>query len=252
MELSHHDKMRDLEKNFFKQASNIESIHKAKIEKILKNASSTAQRNVQEQETCTETQNKQLMSELRNFHKELDNLKKDRRHFVEENKVLYRDVSLAEESLEQYHNVNQQQNEKIRVAKEKIEFLKSFISQEAIKYTKELELEKYRHQALIREYQINIKELKQFLLEKSEEQKALRMLANKILRQREDLEEFFLDSIEQIKEKGGEESGGKYRERVDIAELKREDREKILRIVFAKINNGSKAGVWDKGNEERE
>ena len=246
--------MRDQEKNFFKQASNIESIHKARIENILKNASSNAQRSVQEQETCTETQNKQLMSELRTFHKELDNLKKDRRHFVEENKVFVRDISLAEESLEQYHSVNQQQNEKIRVAKEKIEFLKSFISQEAIKFTKDLELEKYRHQALIKEYEGQIGSLKEFLLEKSEEQKGLRMLANKILRQREDLEEFFLDSIEQIKEneKGGEDDAGKYGERVDIAELKKEDREKILRIVFAKINNGSKAGMWEKGNEEME
>lgn len=241
--------MRDLEKNFFKQANNIESIHKAKADKILKNASSTAQRNVLDQETRTENQNKQLMGDMRKYDKELDVLKKERQRFLEENRIFSRDISLAEEGLEQYHTVNQKQNEKIFQAKEKIEYLKNFISQEVIKYTKDIELEKYRHQALMKEYTSQINALKEYLKTKSVEQKSIRMLANKILRQREDLEEFFLDSIQQIKETQGnsknlefaQADSDKYQERVDISELSLEDREKILRIIFAKINNGIKS-----------
>ena len=252
-ELTHHDKMLNLKKNFSKQDTNIQSIHNAKTEKIKKNASSTAQKDVLENEKLTENQNKQLMGDTRKFHKELDVLKKDRKKFLEENKVYSRDIALAEESLEQYHNVNQIQNEKIKHAKDKIEYLKNFISQEVIKYTKDIELEKYRHQALLKEYSFQIEALKEHLKEKSFEQKSIRMLANKILKQREDVEEFFLDSIEQIREtqtgsKIVSEQGdkiAKYNERVDISELNLEDREKILRIIFAKINNGAPVPQWD-------
>jgi len=244
--------MRDFQKNFEKQKNNISSIHKAEIEKFLKNASSNAQRKVLENETLKENENKILLSETTKFHRELDILKKERLRFMEENRVFSREIALAEEGLEQYHNVNQKQNETIKQAKEKIEYLKNFISQEVIKYTKDLELEKFRHQSLMKEYSFQIEALKEHLKAKSIEQKGVRMLANKILRQREDVEEFFLDSIQQIKEtQGSKESVGefgdskvKYSDRVDIAELSLEDREKILRIIFAKINNGISPAQW--------
>lgn len=244
-ELSHHDKMRDLEKNFLKQANNIDSIHKAKIEKTLKNASSMAHQLVLEKEKRREEENIQLMLEMKKHHKELENLKKERTNFISENKIFLRDIALKEESLEQYHNFNQNQNEKIKKIKEKMEFLKNFISVEVIKYTKELELEKYKHQALMKEYDTQIESLKDHLKTSSEELKSLRNLAKKILQQREDIEDFFLDSIQQLKEtqqvKNSFDQGDKtqiYAERVDIAELNLEDREKILRIIFSKINNG--------------
>lgn len=260
-ELRHHDKMRDFQKNFEKQKNNISSIHKAEIEKFLKNASSNAQRKVLENEALKEGENKLLLSETAKFHRELDSLKKERKRFMEENRVFSREIALAEDCLEQYHSVNQRQNETIKQAKEKIEYLKNFISQEVIKYTKDIELEKFRHQSLIKEYTFQIEALKEHLRVKSAEQKSVRSLANKILRQREDIEEFFLDSIQQIRETQdskeftaeaeGRESKAGNPERIDIAELSLEDREKILRIIFAKINNGTSPGSWGAGPEEK-
>ena len=263
-ELRHHDKMRDFQKNFEKQKNNISSIHKAEIEKFLKNASSNAQRKVLENEALKEGENKVLLTDTTKFHRELDALKKERMRFMEENRVFSREIALAEESLEQYHSVNTKQNETIKQAKEKIEFLKNFISQEVIKYTKDIELEKYRHSSLMQEYGLQVAALKQHLQAKSAEQKAVRLLAQRILRQREDLEEFFLDSIEQIKEgqktrdsvgefgeeEAHSESKAKYPDRVDIAELSLEDREKILRIIFAKINNGVSPVPWSSMDDK--
>lgn len=237
--------MRDLEKNFLKQANNIESIHKAKTEKTLKNASSSAHELVLEKEKNTEGQNKHLMLEMKKYQKELELLKKERNQFIGENKVFSREIAIAEEGLEQYHKFNQNQNEKIKQTKEKIEFLKNFISVEVIKYTKDLELEKHKHQALMKEYNSQIEALKQHLQESAIELKTLKILSKKILQQREDIEDFFLDSIEQLKstqsakksfEQG--ENTQNYSERVDISQLNLEDREKILRIIFSKINNG--------------
>ena len=78
--------------------------------------------------------------------------------------------------MEKYHGVNQKQNDATKQAKYKIEYLKNFISQEAIKYRKDLELEKYRHQGLIKEYNFQIDALKEHLKFKSIERKSIRLL----------------------------------------------------------------------------
>ena len=57
-EYTHHDEMRKLEKNFYKQNQNLESVSKAKIEEIMKNAHKIADKDVKEGEQRTLQENK--------------------------------------------------------------------------------------------------------------------------------------------------------------------------------------------------
>lgn len=197
-ELDHHDKMRDMEKNFIKQADNIDSIQKTKIEKYLKNASSIAQKDVLENEEKTEDYNKYLKSEIKNFQKEIQNLKALKNQVQTENKIFTRNLSLAEEGGEQYNIVNNGEMKKIKKLKDKIDFLKNFISQEVIKYTKEIELTKFRHSNIVNSYEAQMKILKEFLINQNEELKNVRRISKKITEQRTDIEEYFLDTIDQV------------------------------------------------------
>ena len=197
-ELDHHDKMRDMEKNFIKQADNIDSIQKTKIEKYLKNASSIAQKDVLENEEKTEDHNKFLKNEIKNFQKEIQNLKTLKNQAQTENKIFNRNLSLAEEGGEQYHIVNTVEMKKIKKLKDKIDFLKNFISQEVIKYTKEIELTKFRHSNLVNSYEAQMKILKEYLINQNDELKNVRRISKKITEQRTDIEDYFLDTIDQV------------------------------------------------------
>ena len=103
--------------------------------------------------------------------------------------------------------------------------------------------------------------------QKSKELKMLKSLSNVVIEQRSDIEQFFLEALEQIKEeikkKIAEEkskfrvpgslgytmnSMGKtlnsqddtksYADKVDLNDLDWEDRERVLRLLFSKINAG--------------
>ena len=75
------------------------------------------------------------------------------------------------------------------------------------------------------------------------EAKNIRRLAQEVLLQRSDVETFFISSLQHVRDEIAKERGscptppGKKIKQVDIAELSWRDRETVLRLAFAKINN---------------
>jgi hypothetical protein len=71
--------------------------------------------------------------------------------------MIKRDLSLNEEGVQEYQQLNMKQAAKIKKMKEKIQYLKNFISEEVMKYTKEIELLKFQNQQRVTEleYQVN-------------------------------------------------------------------------------------------------
>ena len=74
----------------------------------------------------------------------------------------------------------------------------------------------------------------------------MRRLAQEVLLQRSDAEIFLISSIKHVREEMGKHGGQQpsppheSRKQVDISQLSWSDRERILRLVFAKINNQSR------------
>ena len=56
--------MKKMEKNFFKQNQNLESVNKAKIDDIMRNADKIAEKKVRDSEERTIKENKKLRQEL--------------------------------------------------------------------------------------------------------------------------------------------------------------------------------------------
>ena len=94
---------------------------------------------------------------------------------------------------------------------------------------------------------------------RSKELKNMRALAQMILDQRSDVEQFFLESLEQIKEEVQKrivaegktkklpmigQKGKVYSDKVELSDLDWEDRERVLRLLFSKMNAGVPPAKW--------
>ena len=67
-------------------------------------------------------------------------------------------------------------------------------------FEKEKELLKFQHEQIIKEQREDIATLRENLKQKSKELKNIRALAQVMLNQRSEIEQFFLEALEQIKE----------------------------------------------------
>ena len=124
---------------------------------------------------------------------------------------------------------------------------------------------------MIRNQENELSMLKEDSRQKSKELKMLKSLSNVIIEQRSDIEQFFLEALEQIKEEirkkmteekklkrfklpgdsiggtagsvghttgGSQDQTKSYADKVDLNDLDWEDRERVLRLLFSKINAG--------------
>ena len=160
-------------------------------------------------------------------------------------------------------------------------------------FEKEKELLKFQHEQFIREQKEDIVSLSENLRLKNKELKNVRALAQVMLNQRSEIEQFFLEALEQIKDEirkkialerkqkksefggvhgknadarigsagldsfggnqnmdpnaiGGSSAAGAnkpYSEKVDLNDLDWEDRERVLRLLFSKMNTGMPANA---------
>lgn len=82
----------------------------------------------------TEEENIRLKQDLAVQKNELQHLLREREKLTDENKGFKRNVSLQEEGTLEYQAINYRQANKIRKLKEKIEYLKTYISQVEKRY----------------------------------------------------------------------------------------------------------------------
>ena len=68
------------------------------------------------------------------FKRENEILKKERDKFIEENKLIKRNVSMQEDGVVEYQTVNYRQATKIKKLKEKINYLKGYVAQVFLSY----------------------------------------------------------------------------------------------------------------------
>ena len=136
-------------------------------------------------------------------------------------------------------------------------------------FEKEKELIKFKHEQALTQQAARLKSLQRTLSLKASSLRSLRALAQLILDQRSDVEQFFLEALEQIKEEvrrklvqekkqrarlpplpgappgpAGEAGPKPYSDKVDLNDLDWEDRERVLRLLFSKMNAGVPASHW--------
>jgi len=103
-------------------------------------------------------------------------------------------------TVEDYSKKQFEKNKKIKALKTKIDLLEWSLSQQVADFEKERELLKFQNEQIIREQHEELRNLQESNRLKNSELKNLRILCQMILDQRSDIEQFFLESMEQVKE----------------------------------------------------
>lgn len=168
------------------------------------------------------------------------------------------------------------QQKKIKVLKSKIQILEKSLGQIVEDFEKEKELVRFQHEQIIKEQKEEIVNLREMMRSRNIEAKHVKALSQVILDQRSDVEQFFLEALEQIKEEirkkiaverkqrklgtmgiqnalqathsqidpeGSQTQNKSYADKVDLNDLDWEDRERVLRLLFSKMNAGVPANA---------
>lgn len=130
LEFAHHDKLRKLEKKFFKEQTNIEMVHKMKKEELIKNAQEIATREINEKRETMIKENQNMIKTLSEISKEYNKLKEENQKFTIENNDTKILLSLKEEEINEYQEIISQEKNVIMKLKQKVSCLKSFLSEE--------------------------------------------------------------------------------------------------------------------------
>jgi len=118
----------------------------------------------------------------------------------EENDKYANDLQLKAKSVEEYAKKQFEQNKKIKLLQKKIDLMEESISKITADFDKEKELMKFQNESLIREQSDEIRNLKESIALKGHEVKTLKAYCQMIMDQRSDIEQFFLEALEQVKE----------------------------------------------------
>ena len=102
--------------------------------------------------------------------------------------------------MDQYDQRGKAQAKKIKVLKGKIQVLEKSLGQIVEDFEKEKELVRYQHEQVIREQKEEVINLREIMRSKNGELRKVKALSQVILDQRSDVEQFFLEALEQIKE----------------------------------------------------
>jgi hypothetical protein len=154
----------------------------------------------QEKEKEIHDNNTQLNEKSTFQRYEIDRIKKQMEKIVKLNKSYKRDMMLNAEAMEEYSKRQNAQNKKIKLLKNKIQILEKSLSQIVQDFEKEKTLLKKQNEDIIKSQESELQMLKAESRQRTKELKMLNSLSAVVLEQRSDIEQFFLEALEQIKE----------------------------------------------------
>jgi len=268
---THNDDLKRIDNQNSKAIQMQQDKHEKEINEIHQEAKKEAEQEVEKLEHKVIEDNKKLRLELIEYKKEIEILKKEKERVLEENRQIRQNISLQEDGVVEYQAIHYRQESKIKKLKEKVQVLKAYIAQEVNKHTKESEALKYQSQVRINELETQLATVREELKFRVKESNSLKTLSQIILDQRSEIEEFLLETLDHVKEEVRKqrqtdrknrlpEINSKSRldikpkkswEKLDITSLDWEDKEKILRILFSKMNTGLPPSNWRSALMER-
>eukprot|EP00899_Mesostigma_viride_P020806 jgi/Mesvir1/28727/Mv19695-RA.1 len=265
-------KLQEMERKFIAQNTMQQKEFEAKLEDLKRAADNDIDERLDASVKRILAQNRRMGEELRLHVSETDKLLHEKNFLEEEKKRLERELGLKAEIEVEYAKRGTKQQREIKEHLGKVRSLERSLGQ----LMKDFEYE--REQLLAKQAQemadLHMEQagLKRLVKLKAKELKNIRRLAQEVLYQRADVEQFLIDSLELVKAEIQRENvaSGKLpripsnREKltplpsgvgtpktgptgagggVDISQLTWEDREKVLRLLFSRINNGSANGM---------
>ncbi|GMH39630.1 hypothetical protein BSKO_07528 [Bryopsis sp. KO-2023] len=241
----------ELERNFVDQTSRLKKDFKEKLQEQKRNSEENIGDRLDDMVKRILEQNKQMSHELKLHIEQSDELQQEVEMLEEARDRLQREVDLKCELEKGFASRGARQSQQVKDAQTKIGSLESSL-QELLKdmARQKDEIEKRAH-AEVEDAKAEVEGLRRLVKLKSRELKNIRRLAQEVLLQRSDVECFLLSSLQTVRKEIERESFIEAENRkspdwpdkeskpgsVDIKDLSWPDREKILRLLFAKITN---------------
>ena len=264
-----------------RQKQKINAHYAQLLDDFRKNAIEKAEKNISEIERNIMIQNFRLGEESKLQDEELAYLDNKNTQLELDNEQAMTELRQKGMTMEEHAQKQFEKNKKIKLLKTKIELLEKSLGQIVADFEKERELLQFQNEQIIREQHEELKNLHESVRQKNEESGNLKSICQMILDQRSDIEQFFLESMEQVKEEKRRqlekemavkqshqqpeflpliEPGSKFSKKnyesqqnstqsqqkisVELNDLDWADRETILRLLFSKMNTGDTAGSW--------
>mmetsp|Transcript_11719 Transcript_11719/g.28884 ORF Transcript_11719/g.28884 Transcript_11719/m.28884 type:complete len:502 (+) Transcript_11719:281-1786(+) len=269
----HVEEVRGMERNFVQIRDRMQKEMESRVKQFKTECRGIVMKEVEIELTRLRMLNRQMSDEIRFHVKGNNDLRAQNEKMKQRIKQFKLDVELATQKDDMNAARGAKHVDKIRRLKNSNEELEGKVlglKQEVAKLKRELLEEKARN-----DHNDQIESLKHHLTLRTNEVHRIKKLAKKILDQRGDVERFFLTSLEQVKHeirqkkereskqqkkeytrqllsltKGGKTAplrGKKNQKgapapvrRVDLADLTPEDKERVLRLLFSKINTAAK------------
>ncbi|CAI2367670.1 unnamed protein product [Moneuplotes crassus] len=258
-----------------KRKERLKDEHKQKLSLEKEKAKLEAEKKISEIDKSIQQQNVRLDTEVNLQNDVIEFIEKQKETVFEENIGYKKDLDANIDTVVDYAKKQYEQNLKIKDLKGKISMLDKSLAQIVQDFEKEKELLKYQNEQIEKEQDEDIKNYKEQIKLKEREIKNIKALCQMILDQRSDVEQFFLEALEQVKEevrkrkeRNRESSlpdinksqsrqsfnksnsylfGASSMEKdikIALKDLDWEDRERVLRLLFSKMNSGVPCSNW--------
>lgn len=141
-----------------------------------------------------------LQSEELAFHQEQTQLlTKEKERLQQKNKELAREVSILQEKEQEYAKQGQRKHKLIDELKERVRYLEGQLEQREHHYEDHAKASERYTQSKFESLKEELKDTQMTLQRKDEELSKIRRLANTILKQRSDVEQFLLEAIHDVR-----------------------------------------------------
>jgi len=264
MHESHKLALENLERKFLEEKNRLQKEYKQMLAEMKKSSQEEAVERLDSSTKKILFENRRMAEELRLQVGETDELQQAKKGLEEETKRLRREVALNEQSVKEYAKQGFRQSKEIKELSAKVKSLERTLSHSVASFEKERDGLLKEDQRKIAEVELDSQGLRQLVKLKSKELTHMKRLASIILQKRNEVETFLLDSIEVVKGEIGRRRAEEERamprargrlpqlggsrpsnlpaspeEHIDIRDLTWDDRERVLRLLFAKINNAA-------------
>jgi len=170
------------------------------LEDFKKNAQSKAEKNISEIERNIQAQNQRLEDEAKLQEEELEYLERHKLDMEQANEVYNLELQSKGLTTEEHSKRQFEKQKKIKLLKTKIDLLEKSLGQIVSDFEKERELLKFQNEQIIRDQGEELRNLAETTRSKNTELRNLRAICQMVLDQRSDIEQFFLEAMEQVKE----------------------------------------------------
>ena len=281
-ERKHHRVLVSVERKFLEEKAKLQKEFESRVEGIRDQCWKEAQEGLDTDTRKIIADNKRLGEELRFQMQMAGDLQIDRNRLAETTKSMKRDIALLQEKDKEFARQSFRQTREVKASKTKAAQAEKRLAQAISEFENEKRRASNQASKKIEDLSIEVAALKRYVDTKDKEMKKMRRLAQTILNQRSEVEQYFLESLSYVKaeireqrQKRHEQNLMQYKasmraalkdgatafpriktsgqllaesmhevsklpvgpgDKVDVSDLTWEDRERVLKLLFAKIN----------------